>query len=136
MANIVRGSNEDFRNIFGAGDADKAYKAIKNYCPNLVYTSNTEGVYVMTPGFSGKFPVRKITPVSTIGAGDNFNAGIICSIYQNKISTEQLNKLTEKEWSMVISTAIEFATEVCLSYENYIGSAYARRYFSASIDQI
>jgi fructokinase len=132
MANIVRGSNEDFRNIFGADDADKAYKAIKNYCPNLVYTANTEGVYVMTPGFSGKFPVRKICPVSTIGAGDNFNAGIICSIYQNKISTEQLDKLTETEWSIVISTAVEFATEVCMSYENYISKEFATEFKSNS----
>ena len=58
MANIVRGSDEDFETIFGANSADEAYKAIKDYCPLMVYTANTEGVYVRTPSFSGKFPVR------------------------------------------------------------------------------
>jgi fructokinase len=128
MANIVRGSNEDFRNIFGADDADKAYKAIKNYCTNLVYTANTEGVYVRTPGFSGKFPVKKINPVSTIGAGDNFNAGIITSLFKNNFSADQIEKFGEKEWGEIISTAVDFATEVCMSYENYISQEFAARF--------
>jgi fructokinase len=84
-----------------------------------------EGVYIRTPSFSGKFPVQKITPVSTIGAGDNFNAGMITSIYSNNIKMEQLVKLTEQEWSKVIATAVAFATHVCLSYENYISPEFA-----------
>jgi fructokinase len=128
MASLVRGSDEDFRNIFRAGDADEAYEEIKQYCANLVYTANTEGVYVRTSGFSGKFPVKKITPVSTIGAGDNFNAGMITSIYQNRYTTGQLAELSEKEWSEIIATAVDFATEVCLSYENYISSEFVKGY--------
>lgn len=136
MANLVRGSDEDFINIFGAGNADEAYESVKNYCTNLVYTANNEGVYVRTPGFSGTFNVRKITPVSTIGAGDNFNAGMITSIYQKNIQADQLSGLTEKKWSEIITTAVDFATDVCLSYENYISLAFASKYFSASSDQI
>lgn len=136
MAGLVRGSDTDFRNIFGTGSADEAYSIVKNYCPLLVYSVSTEGVYVRTPVFSGKFPVRKITPVSTIGAGDNFNAGMITSIYKNKITSEQLGNLKEKEWSEIISLAVGFATDVCLSYDNYISRAFASRYFSASSDQI
>ncbi|MFA5820354.1 MAG: PfkB family carbohydrate kinase, partial [Bacteroidales bacterium] len=95
-------------------------------CKCLVYTANVEGVYVRTTSFSGNFPVHKITPVSTIGAGDNFNAGMITSIYRNKIKNEQLEKLTEQEWSKVITTAVDFATHVCLSYENYISTEFAK----------
>ena len=136
MAGLVRGSDADFKNIFGAGSADEAYTIVKNYCPLLVYSASTEGVFVRTPVFSGKFPVRKITPVSTIGAGDNFNAGMITSIYNNKITSEQLKNLKEKEWSEIISLAVDFATDVCLSYDNYISCAFASRYLSASSDQI
>jgi fructokinase len=130
IAGLVRGSDTDFRNIFGARSADEAYAIIKKYCPILIYSVSTEGVYVRTPVYSGKFPVRKIKPVSTIGAGDNFNAGMITSIYKNKITSEQLGSLNEKEWSEIISTAVGFATDVCLSYENYISKELADRFRS------
>ena len=120
MASLVRGSDEDFKNIFGVNNVDEAWEVVKEYCKCLVYTVNTEGVYVRTTTFSGKFPVKKITPVSTIGAGDNFNAGMITSIYQNNIKAGQLGNLADTEWSKIISTAVDFATHVCLSYENYI----------------
>ena len=126
MASLIRGSDEDFKNIFGVNNPDEAWEVVKKYCKCLVYTANVEGVYVRTNSFSGKFPVQKITPVSTIGAGDNFNAGMITSIYQNEIKKEQLEKLTEKEWSKVITTAVAFATHVCLSYENYISPEFAK----------
>ena len=126
MASLLRGSDEDFKNIFGVNNPDEAWEVVRNYCKCLVYTANIEGVYVRTNSFSGKFPVQKITPVSTIGAGDNFNAGMITSIYSNGINMEQLEKLTKKEWSKVITTAVAFATHVCLSYENYISTKFAK----------
>ncbi len=136
MAGLVRGSDADFKNIFGAGNADEAYSITKNYCPVLVYSASTIGVYVRTSGFSGEFPVRKIKPLSTIGAGDNFNAGMITAIFKNKITSDQIKDLRQKEWSEIISLAVDFATDVCLSYDNYISRAFASRYFSASSDQI
>lgn len=126
MASVIRGSDEDFKNIFGVKNPDEAWEVVKKFCKCLVYTANVEGVYVRTTSFSGKFPVQKITPVSTIGAGDNFNAGMITSIYRNKIKNEQLEKLTKQEWSIVITTAVAFATHVCLSYENYISTEFAK----------
>ena len=127
MASLLRGSDEDFKNILGVNNPDEAWEVVKKFCKCLVYTANVEGVYVRTTSFSGKFPVQKITPVSTIGAGDNFNAGMITSIYSNGINMEQLEKLTEKEWSKVITTAVTFATHVCLSYENYISTEFAKK---------
>jgi fructokinase len=126
MAGLLRGSDEDFKNIFGTANADEAWEAVKGYCKCLVYTANIEGVYVRTPSFSGKFPVQIISPVSTIGAGDNFNAGMITSIYQNGITTDQLDTLTEHEWSKIIASAVSFATHVCMSYENYISEEFAK----------
>jgi len=136
MADLVRGSDEDFRNIFGVNNVDETWEIVKNYCKCLVFTVNAEGVYVRTTSYSGKFPVKKITPVSTIGAGDNFNAGMITSIYHNNIKSEQLEYMKETEWSKIITTAVNFATHVCLSYDNYISVAFANRYFSASSDHM
>lgn len=127
MAALLRGSDEDFKNIFGANNPDEAWGIAKQYCKCLVYTANVDGVYVRTTSFSGKFPVQKINPVSTIGAGDNFNAGMLTSIYRNAISGDQLHLIGEKEWSKIITSAVDFATHVCLSYENYISEEFATR---------
>ena len=109
---------------------------IRNYCSCLVYTASADGVFVRTDSFSGDFPVKKIKPVSTIGAGDNFNAGMVAAIYNNSINREDLSRIGEEQWRKIVSSGVEFATEVCLSYENYIGFALASRYFSASSDHI
>ncbi len=124
-ATIIRGSDEDFRNIFGAGTADEAWAVVRKYCKCLVYTANAEGVYVRTIGYSGEFPVKKIIPVSTIGAGDNFNAGMIAAIYRKCITSDMLYSIGEKEWSGIISMGVDFATNVCMSYENYISAEFA-----------
>jgi fructokinase len=126
LASLLRGSDEDFRNIFGAENIDEAWEVVKEYCKCLVYTVNVEGVYVRTKTFSGKFPVHKITPVSTIGAGDNFNAGMLTAIYSNILTREQLESIGEKDWLKIITSAVDFATHVCLSYENYISKEFAK----------
>jgi len=126
MATLLRGSDEDFRNIFGANNPDEAWEIVRKYCKALVYTANVEGVFVRTTSFSGKFPVHKITPVSTIGAGDNFNAGMLTSIYRNKISGDNLHLVGKEEWSQIITSAVDFATHVCMSYENYISEEFAK----------
>ena len=124
-ATIIRASDEDFRNIFGAVTADEAWDLARGCCSCLVYTANKDGIFVRTGNFRGYFPVRSIEPVSTIGAGDNFNAGIIASLYLDNISSGDIAKLGEKEWNRIISLATEFATDVCLGYDNYISTGFA-----------
>ncbi|MFZ0281578.1 MAG: PfkB family carbohydrate kinase [Bacteroidales bacterium] len=124
-AAIIRGSDEDFRNIFGSATPDDAWAVVRKYCNCLVYTANAEGVYVRTTSFAGKFSVRTIKPVSTIGAGDNFNAGMIAAIYINGIKRDQLDTMGETEWTKIISMGVDFASEVCMSYDNYISLGFA-----------
>jgi fructokinase len=131
-ASIVRGSDEDFRNIFGAENSEEAWKMTRRYCSCLIYTASDQGVNVRTHSYSWTFPVREITPLSTIGAGDNFNAGLIASFCAGNLKTGDLAGLRENEWHNIISTAVDFATNVCLSYDNYIDLAFASRYRSAS----
>jgi len=127
MARIIRGSNEDFSTIFGARNPNEAWETISDYCDCLVYTASAEAVFVRTTGYSGEFPVRKIKPVSTIGAGDNFNAGMIAAIYKNNIKVEELAVMGEDKWSKIVSTGVDFATDVCMSYENYISYEFAKK---------
>jgi fructokinase len=125
-AKLIRGSDEDFKNIFGAATPDEAWKVVSKYCNCMVYTANAEGVFVRTISYSGRFSVKAIKPVSTIGAGDNFNAGMMAAIYRNQITGDQLDKMGEESWSKVISMGVDFATNVCLSYENYISEEFAK----------
>ncbi len=71
--------------------------------------------------------MRKIQPVSTIGAGDNFNAGMIAAIYKTGIKRDQLAVMGEDLWSKVISSGVDFASDVCMSYENYISEEFAEK---------
>jgi fructokinase len=129
MASLVRGSNEDFKKIFGAETPDEAWDVVRKYCNCLVYTASAEGVFVRTLSFSGRFPVKRIKTVSTIGAGDNFNAGVIASLWKNQVTREQLDKMGEEKWAEVVSMGVDFATDVCMSYENYISLAFASKTF-------
>lgn len=127
IASLVRGSDEDFLNIFGTAGPDEAWEAVRSHCKCLVYTANAEGVFVRTEAYCGSFPVKKITPVSTIGAGDNFNAGMIAAIYFNNIDADMLRTMGEDPWKAIVATGVDFASEVCMSYENYIPQGFAEK---------
>jgi len=124
-ATIVRCSDEDLDYIFNVHDVNSAYEKIKPLCPNLIYTSSSKAVYLKTPRLSLTFPVKGITPISTIGAGDNFNAGVIYSLYCNKIGNTQLTNLSDDNWQKLLKYGVEFASEVCMSYDNYISEDFA-----------
>jgi fructokinase len=128
MAGIIRGSDEDFKNIFRAGSPDSAWDVVRKYCNCMVYTASAEGVFVRTTGYSGRFPVKKIKPVSTIGAGDNFNAGMIAAIYKNGITRDELATMGGEKWERIVSTGVGFASDVCMSYENYISDEFAYKF--------
>jgi fructokinase len=128
MANMVRGSNEDFMNIFRATNPDKSWEIVKKHNKCMIYTYSSSGVFVRGSSYSGTFPVDRIVPVSTIGAGDNFNAGMIASLFRKKVLSEDLDSLQKADWEEIISTAIEFATHVCMSYDNYISKEFAAKF--------
>lgn len=122
-ANIVRGSDEDFEIIFGTKTAGSTWDlpCFRN-CNALVYTRSSKGVDLCTPGVKKHFPVPSINPLSTIGAGDSFNAGIITSMFENEINSINIDKCTGQQWENIIERGIEFSTLVCMSYDNYIPS--------------
>jgi fructokinase len=69
--------------------------------------------------------VEIIEPVSTIGAGDTFNAGLLYGLWKKGIKREQLKTLDRDTWEGLIATAIQFSRVVCLSYDNYLPMEYA-----------
>jgi len=128
-ATLVRGSNEDFNMMFGTGNVDEAYNITSEYCGLLVYTNNSEGVYLKAPGSKIFSPAHKIEPVSTIGAGDNFNAGIIYGLIKENIFLKDLSSLKAEKWQQLLKCGTDFASEVCMGFDNYISEKFAAGYF-------
>ena len=125
-ANIVRGSREDFFYMYGQTDADKIYKdKIKFYCPNFLCTAGAESIALRTGNISKNYSVEPIQAVSTIGAGDNFNAGIIFGLLTLGVRYRDLNTLDESTWDQIIRLGMEFSREVCCSFNNSVSPEFA-----------
>lgn len=128
-ADIIRGSDEDFRNIFGHCDPGKVYtENIRFYCKNFITTHGAQGVNLYTGDETAHFEVEQISTLSTIGAGDNFNAGILFGLLKYNIRRRDLPNMTCQKWKDIIRCGIDFSTEVCQSYDNYISRDFAKKY--------
>ncbi len=124
-ADIIRGSDEDFELIFGARHPEKVREIMEN-SKLLIYTQNSGLVEIFLNVLHASSPAEKIQPQSTIGAGDNFNAGIIHWLLKTGTSRRGLQFLSEKDLREIASTGIKFATHVCLGFDNYISEEFAR----------
>jgi len=127
-ADIVRGSQEDFEVMFNKRDAETVYKAqISFYCKDFIYTQGSGPVEVRgTGGFARQYPATQMQTVSTIGAGDNFNAGFIYGLIKYGITHEMLDAgLTAEQWDGLINLAQQFSANVCQSINNSIDQDFA-----------
>ena len=129
-ADIVRGSDEDFETLYKLNTPDKIYiDKIKFYCPNFIYTRGGEGIEFYCRQGSRHFDAPAIgKPVSTIGAGDTFNAGIIFGLIRHNVTLDNLNTLTLDEWAPILQYALDFSSQVCMSQENYLPVEVAKQY--------
>ncbi|MFH0893644.1 MAG: carbohydrate kinase [Bacteroidota bacterium] len=126
-ADVVRASDEDFKNIFHTDDPEVAYGILPEN-KILVFTCAAKGVHLMTPNFTKYYPVRPFIPISTIGAGDTFNAALIFGLYKCKVTRKTLRDLPIEKWDAIIEQAITFSEAVCQSFENYLPSELAAQY--------
>lgn len=125
-ADLVRGSDEDFDTIFGAGNAQQAfYLLLDEGCNNLIYTANRNNVEFFSQDLKLSFEVPRIEPVSTVGAGDNFNAGVIWTIVTHCITMKDMDHLPEQFVRKMIINGMNFSQHVCKSMDNYISSEFA-----------
>lgn len=133
FADIVRGSTEDMENMFmpslNKSDAAEIYDTeIKYHCNNLICTDGPNEVLLITPQMRKTYPVGKIDTVSTIGAGDNFNAGVVFGLICEGIKRDDLNTMSEGQWDSIIRCGMDFSAEVCQSLDNYISREFALSY--------
>ncbi|MBR4967393.1 MAG: carbohydrate kinase [Bacteroidaceae bacterium] len=129
LADIVRGSADDFKYLYEMTDAAKIYnEKIKFYCPEFIFTNGGSDVRFFTRNVDVTYPVRAVNVVSTVGAGDNFNAGVLYGLVKGNVTREKFSQLTKNEWDAIISNGLEFSAHACTLIENYVDKEWAKRY--------
>jgi len=128
-ATIVRGSKEDFQVLYNIEGADKVYKErVSFYCPNFIYTRGEDEISLRTRSVQKEYPVEQLKPVSTVGAGDNFSAGLLFGLIREGIGAAEIDTLDEQTWNRIIACGCTFAKEVCMSYDNYISKEFTAKF--------
>lgn len=129
QSDIVRCSDEDVKVVFGTRDIENIYaQQIAPHCNIFICTAGAGEVRVFTPSSIHRFQVPRVEKVvSTIGAGDNFNAGFTYALLKERIGREQLTTLSGEQWDKLLTTACSFAAETCQTTDNYIRLDFAER---------
>ena len=122
LADVVRGSMEDFGYLFGLQDGDEIYERVSQYCSTLILTDGARAIRVYTPEGCETYPVQAIETVSTVGAGDNFNAGYIYAMLQGL-----------DEQSSRMEMAQRWSQDVCRQIGNNISDELAANAKSKSL---
>ncbi len=130
-ADVVRGSRDDFSILYRMPEAQHVYTAeISFYCKKFICTDGANPIEVRAEnGFGKAYDVPKNDHVvSTIGAGDNFNAGFIYGLIHNGITKNDiLRGLSEAQWDQCIASGQQFSAESCKDIYNYISKEYGER---------
>ncbi len=129
-ADIVRGSKEDFEVLYKKDSAERVYRAETSfYCKRFIYTDGPNPVSVFSNnGFHKEYAMPKTETVSTIGAGDNFNAGFIYGMIKYGVTRDDVEQgLSEDVWDKLIATATAFSADCCKDIFNYISKEFGQQ---------
>lgn len=125
LSDFVRGSSEDFYILYGTDDPERVYREyISALCPEFICTCGPDPVHVFSHGRHMVFDAEKTHTVSTIGAGDNFNAGFVYGLVAGDVRKDACGSLSGDQWSALVLTAGRFAAEACRSLDNYVPEGF------------
>lgn len=128
LATIIKGSDEDFHFIFKSKNSISVSRLVHQAGPQyLFYTKGAEGVEFLSPDTHLELNSLNVKVISTIGAGDNFSAGIVFGIYHRLLNGMLLEDFSVMDWQYISSMGNFFAACVCESTENYISKEAAQR---------
>ena len=120
-SDVVRGSADDIEFLFCTRNAAEVYeKHISPLCGTFICTKGADSTEVFSPAGRAEFPVAKIDTVTTIGAGDNFNAGFVYALLAGGFTKERIAVLTPEDWAHLVPIATKFSAAACQSLYNYV----------------
>ena len=115
LASVVRGSTDDFFCLYGLTDGVEIYNRVGAFCQKLILTDGAKTIRVYTRAGCDEYDVEPIETVSTVGAGDNFNAGYIYALLNGSSEPERI--VMAQRWSQ----------DVCRQIENNISDKLVRQ---------
>ena len=119
LADYVRMSSDDIKCVFGTDDVDAVLAGeLAGICNKLIITRGAGPATIYAGDYRASFEADRITPVSTIGAGDNFNAGFVYSILTESIAKG--DSISGSQWGKMFACARSFSSNVCMSLDNYV----------------
>lgn len=127
LATIVKGSSDDFQLIGTFSNDEAVYRWVKRFGARiLLITKGAEGASLLSDKICFSLPAIETEVVNTIGAGDNFSAGVIYALAQYVEKKDfDIQRFTEKEWKPVIENGLRFAGHVCTQEQSYISIDFA-----------
>lgn len=127
LADIIKGSDEDFENIFGKFEEEFVIEELRklNSDATIVFTKGKMGARIITKDYSIIQKANEIKLKSTVGAGDNFTAGMVYQLCNIINKNKHPKKFSELELQKLLRMGIEFSSEVCQSVDNYISHEFA-----------
>ena len=149
-ATVVRGSDEDFGLLFEGRATDKRQpfgeratrlerlyeESLKRHTAYVICTCGAEGALLFTPHLRKHYAAPKVETVSTVGAGDNFNAGFLYGLMKEKAADgirtadwdEVLQQMGERVWERCIEWGLRFASDVCSQTGNHVSPAFVSKH--------
>jgi fructokinase len=122
LADLIKGSDEDFENIFGPLSFEEIFEEVRKINPAapLIITRGAAGVVAFSQDFKLELPAIPVEPVSTIGAGDAFNAGLAFALQKNGFHKERQEEFSKNQMELLLQSGLSFSASVCESVDNYI----------------
>ncbi|MCP1198052.1 carbohydrate kinase [Notoacmeibacter sp. MSK16QG-6] len=108
---ILKISDEDLAWLSGAGDTqDLARQLLERGPAMVVVTRGAEGAFGVTRTAHAALPSRRAEVVDTVGAGDTFNAGVLCALHEaGRLSRTAIEAMSDEQMAECLGLGIEAA---------------------------
>jgi len=128
LADIVKGSDEDFEKAFGiSNEAGLKMFRRENDVSLLVRTLGRGGAEAWAGNVYAKTEAEEVEVKSTIGAGDTFSAGLVYGLSKEEKDNLFFSGLDACKLKQILDIAGYMASHVCGSFENYVEKDFADR---------
>jgi fructokinase len=110
LTKVLKESNQDFKRLYETTNPDEIFAKVTCFGVEvLIMTNGSDPIQLRTKTISMDIPVQAVETTSTIGAGDNFSAGIIFGFIKEEVETRSLLAVDELKWKTILDHANSFA---------------------------